>query len=71
MRAAESSFSGLEKTAKQVDAKGVFFDRGAHLQESEIAEWLAGHEEDDFAFGEFAATRHFRGHAADKKSKVR
>ena len=31
-----------------------------------VTENMVGHK-----FGEFAATRHFRGHAADKKSKVR
>jgi small subunit ribosomal protein S19 len=31
-----------------------------------VTENMIGHK-----FGEFAATRHFRGHAADKKSKVR
>ena len=31
-----------------------------------VTENMIGHK-----FGEFAPTRHFRGHAADKKSKVR
>jgi small subunit ribosomal protein S19 len=31
-----------------------------------VTENMVGHK-----LGEFAATRHFRGHAADKKSKVR
>ena len=31
-----------------------------------VTENMVGHK-----FGEFAATRHFRGHAADKESKVR
>mmetsp|Transcript_46247 Transcript_46247/g.93342 ORF Transcript_46247/g.93342 Transcript_46247/m.93342 type:complete len:313 (-) Transcript_46247:158-1096(-) len=51
---ASGSFDGLEKIARQRDAKGCFFDRGVHHQEKKIARWLCRQEEEDYTFGEFS-----------------
>ena len=58
VRASPESFEGLAKMAKQVDAKGVYFDRGgAHDREAEIAAWLETVEEEDCPFGEFSGVQ--------------
>ena len=54
VHAVADSFEGLDKTARLVDAKGVFFNRGRHQKEDAITRWLREHEEDDFLFGEVA-----------------
>ena len=51
---ATGSFAALEQTARKVDAKGIYFNRGTHKFENEIAQWLEQHEEADFEFGEYA-----------------
>ena len=54
VRVSEGSFDGLEAAARVVDAKGVYFDRGAHPHNEALARWLHGQEEDELANGEFA-----------------
>ena len=53
MRAKASTFAGLEATArKEVEGKGVFFDRGGtHRHEKQMTQWL---REQEFTDGEFA-----------------
>ena len=51
---ATGSFAALEQTARKVDAKGVYFNRGTHKFQNEIAQWLQQYEEMDFEFGEVA-----------------
>ena len=47
VRADDSSYAGLEATACQRDAKGVYFERGPHPREAVIERWLARCEGDD------------------------
>lgn len=54
MRAAKSSFEGLEDIARITDAKGCFFDRFPHRKEKKIERWLQGIEADDYYFNDFA-----------------
>ena len=51
------SFDGLETVARQKNAKGCFLNRGRHLKEKQIMQWLNNHNEDDFDFGEFATVQ--------------
>ena len=46
------SFATLEASARLVDAKGVFFNRGAHRHEAAINQWLRSKEESEFVNGE-------------------
>ena len=58
VRAEPQSFAGLTKCAKEVEAKGVFIDRGgAHAHEAEIIAWLETIEEEDLPYGEFAGVQ--------------
>ena len=51
MRATESTFVGLEKIARKRDAKGCYFDRGAHCKAKEMERWLQSYNEEDYTFG--------------------
>ena len=57
VRAESSCFDSLETLARQRDAKGCFFERGAHLQVGEMEKWLEGLEEDEYEFGEIAVAQ--------------
>ena len=57
VRSVTESFKGLEAVARQRNAKGCYIERGAHPKEKEISQWLHGHEESEFAFGEVATAQ--------------
>jgi hypothetical protein len=44
---AEDSYAGLEKAARNQDAKGVYFQRGPHQREADIKHWLGQHSDGD------------------------
>ena len=57
VRATPATFAGLEKAARQQNAKGVYIERGPHTKAAQIQTWLNGQEEDDLMFGEFASAQ--------------
>lgn len=57
VRSKPATFAGLEKAARQQDAKGVFYERGPHAKAAQTARWLDEQEEDDLMFGEFASAQ--------------
>ena len=57
MRATESTFVGLEKIARKRDAKGCYFDRGAHCKAKEMERWLQSYNEEDYTFGMLASSQ--------------